>query len=111
MRISWRFVVWRTVWSSARKSKDAMVQREVDALQRMRASVIDVQPPDLENEVRLRTARLSHARLPVRAHEPRDSHGLTATNAAVLSGQALSTTSMLPSEPPTWKIKCPSRCV
>jgi hypothetical protein len=73
MRISWRFVVWRTVWSSARKSKDAMLRREVDALHRMRASGIDVQSADLENGVRLRTAVLSHARLPDKRPEPRGS--------------------------------------
>ena len=57
---------------AADNRQDAVVERQVDALQRMRMAIIDVQAPDLEQDAGLGAARLSHARLQGRVPEPRD---------------------------------------
>ena len=50
--------------------KHAVLEREVDALERMRPSVIDVEPFHLQNGAGLGASRLSHGRLPGRGPAP-----------------------------------------
>ena len=50
----------------------AVVERQIDALQRMRMAIVDIQAPDLEQDIGLGATRLSHARLQGRVPEPRD---------------------------------------